>query len=171
MQLSIPQPCEESWEEMEPGMDSRFCNRCSSHVMDFSNRSEKEIEAYFLLHQDNKICGRFRPEQIEAPLPEVHEYVIQVHHSSLPFLKRVAALILFVLVLQGPVSYAQAQIPAKVSNQRIMGAPLAQTSPKHQPNKDTVKKPRHEAPRPIMGKVAMPVRHAADDTVKGRVRK
>jgi hypothetical protein len=34
--LSIPAPCEQSWNDMQPALGGRHCNSCSKTIVDFS---------------------------------------------------------------------------------------------------------------------------------------
>ena len=67
--IQIPTPCHEDWQQMAPGGDGRFCERCSKTVIDFTALSDQEIIG--LLQQRNeKLCGRFRGPQLNRRLEE-----------------------------------------------------------------------------------------------------
>ena len=68
IQFSIPQPCHEDWDKMSPREKGRFCGNCSKTVIDFSSKTPFEIRDYFLEHQDEKLCGRFRNDQLKRPI-------------------------------------------------------------------------------------------------------
>lgn len=62
--INIPKPCHEDWNQMTPEETGRFCSSCAKSVVDFSEMKSAEIQDYFIKHQGQKICGRFRNEQI-----------------------------------------------------------------------------------------------------------
>lgn len=66
IKLSINNPCSEKWDLMEKDKDSRFCEKCQKHVMDFTNKRADEILEYILSNYGKKICGRFYPYQLNT---------------------------------------------------------------------------------------------------------
>ena len=62
--ITIPKPCHEDWNNMTPDETGRFCSVCTKAVIDFSEKSSEEIQSYLFQNQDQKVCGRFRNEQI-----------------------------------------------------------------------------------------------------------
>lgn len=65
IQLSIPEPCHEDWDNMTPTQQGRFCNACAKEVVDFSDMSDTEVLNYFLKKKDDTICGRAFPDQLD----------------------------------------------------------------------------------------------------------
>ncbi len=65
MKLTIPKPCHENWEQMSPDEKGRFCSVCSKSVYDFTGFSDEEIGNF---NFDQKICGRFREDQLNRNL-------------------------------------------------------------------------------------------------------
>ncbi len=59
MKISIPTPCEASWQEMKPETSGRFCSSCEKTVVDFTSMNKTQIENYFLQKAQQKTCGRF----------------------------------------------------------------------------------------------------------------
>ncbi|MBC7861678.1 MAG: hypothetical protein IAF38_01815 [Bacteroidia bacterium] len=55
--LTIPEPCTQSWDEMEQRKGGRYCLSCSKVVTDFSGMSNYEI-ASFLMQQSTGVCAR-----------------------------------------------------------------------------------------------------------------
>lgn len=64
--LQLPQPCHEKWNEMTPTKKGSFCDSCKKEVIDFTNISNYELPKK--LDTDEKICGRFRPDQLNRPI-------------------------------------------------------------------------------------------------------
>lgn len=63
--ISIPNPCHENWEEMTTAEKGKFCNKCAKNVIDFTNMPQQEITNYLLKNRNEKVCGRFKKEQLE----------------------------------------------------------------------------------------------------------
>jgi hypothetical protein len=61
MKLTIPRPCHENWDNMAPDGKGKFCSVCSQSVYDFTDLSDEEISNF---NFDQKICGRFREDQL-----------------------------------------------------------------------------------------------------------
>lgn len=91
--LSVPQPCTESWKEMTPDEQGRFCQHCQKTVIDFSNMTDNELVNYFS-GTSGKICGRFMPEQLNR------EMVIP-SESRKPFISIAAMLSALYLFIPG----------------------------------------------------------------------
>ncbi len=66
-QLNIPKPCSEQWDKFTPTSEGGFCGSCQKNVIDFTQMSESQLVAYFrdLPTQENKVCGRFRDDQLQ----------------------------------------------------------------------------------------------------------
>jgi hypothetical protein len=62
--ITIPKPCHEDWNKMTPDETGRFCSVCTKGVVDFTDKNSTEIQDYFSQNQEQKICGRFRNEQV-----------------------------------------------------------------------------------------------------------
>lgn len=69
MQLSIPKPCSEKYENFQATEKGGFCQSCQFEVVDFSRMSSEEIKDYFIHQAGKKVCGRFKPEQLSPPAP------------------------------------------------------------------------------------------------------
>ncbi|HET6992673.1 MAG TPA: hypothetical protein VFJ43_15170, partial [Bacteroidia bacterium] len=52
---------------MLPHQEGRFCLSCSTPVIDFTNKSEKEILDYFEKRKDEHFCGKYRAESVSTP--------------------------------------------------------------------------------------------------------
>lgn len=68
LQLSIPEPCHENWQQMTPTDQGRFCNACAKEVIDFSMMTDTEVLNYFTSLTHDKVCGRALPSQLERTI-------------------------------------------------------------------------------------------------------
>jgi TonB-dependent SusC/RagA subfamily outer membrane receptor len=68
LQLSIPEPCHENWQQMTPTDQGRFCNACAKEVIDFSTMTDMQVLNYFSNLTHEKVCGRALPEQLNRPI-------------------------------------------------------------------------------------------------------
>jgi hypothetical protein len=73
LHLSIPKPCHEDWEKMNPTEQGRFCNVCSKCVVDFTKFSNDELLAYFS-KAPNDVCGRFDSKQLNKTITQTPVY-------------------------------------------------------------------------------------------------
>jgi hypothetical protein len=78
IELSIPKPCHEKWDQMDHTEKGAFCKVCTKEVMDFTHKSDREIMEYFEKVQD-KTCGRFRDDQLQQ---QITEYTQTTTHSG-----------------------------------------------------------------------------------------
>jgi hypothetical protein len=72
VQIHIPQPCGENWDDMRPAEDGRHCSSCLKTVVDFSLMSDREVLSW-LTDANKKVCGRFSAGQLNRnllPAPE-----------------------------------------------------------------------------------------------------
>ena len=69
--ISIPEPCGESWQKMTPVSGGRHCDVCEKCIVDFTQSSDKEIwKAY---QKEGQICGQFRPNQLNRLISQPKE--------------------------------------------------------------------------------------------------
>jgi len=68
LQIAIPEPCHENWQNMTPSDQGRFCNACAKTVVDFSMMSDHEVLSYFSTASDEKICGRTLSTQLHREI-------------------------------------------------------------------------------------------------------
>lgn len=69
--IYIPEPCQENWQEMKGTEDYRFCNSCEKSVFDFTASSDREISQAF--EKNKHLCGRFLNSQLERDLILPHQ--------------------------------------------------------------------------------------------------
>ena len=67
LQLTIPQPCHESWNNMTATQQGRFCASCSKQVVDFSAMTDQQIVEY-MSTATSSTCGRANLEQLNRML-------------------------------------------------------------------------------------------------------
>lgn len=67
LQLGIPTPCHETWDNMQPTGKGRHCASCQKTVVDFTAMSDEEIIRY-MSKAGPHVCGRLSPDQINRPL-------------------------------------------------------------------------------------------------------
>lgn len=79
LNISIPNPCYENWNEMMPTEKGAFCNVCSKEVVDFSQMSDEEVKHYFLANAGKNTCGRFRKKQLAGFPVVVDEQVVYMN--------------------------------------------------------------------------------------------
>lgn len=81
--ITVPKPCHEDWNAMIPSDRGRFCNACTTQVVDFTNMSSDEIRDY--LTKNTNVCGRFKNEQLESVIIQIPKNVLfsQVHFHKM----------------------------------------------------------------------------------------
>lgn len=65
IKYSIQNPCDESWNKMQPEATGRFCGSCEKSVIDFTGMSDFSIVNYLESHKNEKVCGRFTKPQLD----------------------------------------------------------------------------------------------------------
>ncbi len=131
LQISIPKPCHEDWNQMTPEERGRFCSVCQKTVLDFSEKTKEEILEFIQAHRHEKLCGRFRSDQlavfsrIELPMP--------VYQSRLSFLNSFLAALLFCF----GTSLFSCNLPANPTLGKVE-ARYAQTPPENIPDTNKV---------------------------------
>lgn len=64
------QPCSEDWQQMTPTAQGRHCASCQRTVVDFTDKTQTDLEAAHAAAPDGRLCGRFRAAQL-TPLPRL----------------------------------------------------------------------------------------------------
>ena len=68
IQISIPEPCHEGWQNMTPVEKGRLCASCQKTVLDFTHLSDNEI--INLVSKNDALCGRINVSQLNRNLIE-----------------------------------------------------------------------------------------------------
>ena len=66
--ISIRKPCHENWNEMTPKEKGRLCDKCCKVVVDFTKKTTSQIVEFLETRSAEKVCGRFRAEQVKVPV-------------------------------------------------------------------------------------------------------
>lgn len=93
--ISVPNPCNENWNSMTPQNQGRFCSNCQLVVTDFTKMDDNEIIHYFRTHQNEKICGHFRNEQLTRMKITITPAQLQNHNWSIIQQIRIAIFLVF----------------------------------------------------------------------------
>ena len=67
IQLHIPTPCHENWDNMSPVDKGRFCMSCQKKVIDFTGMNDEQLIAY-LKKPAASTCGRFDESQLNRDI-------------------------------------------------------------------------------------------------------
>lgn len=79
IQLNIPSPCHESWDQMKPVDKGKFCGSCQKQVIDFTSMSDTQIVEFFRKPTTGSVCGRFEQDQLDRS--------IELPKKRLPWIK------------------------------------------------------------------------------------
>lgn len=67
LQLQIPEPCHENWNEMTPSLQGRYCSSCKKSVIDFTLMDDDDLLNFFKKPKEN-VCGRFNQQQLNTDI-------------------------------------------------------------------------------------------------------
>jgi len=127
IQIDIPNPCSQSWDEMIVDGNGRHCGRCSKTVIDFTTWSDSALYNFFA-KKPQHVCGRFLNTQLNHTIHIPHQ-----PHSRL--YRMTIALGLTLLFAQTPQLLAQTRPPKTVhvdTNKKAINA----GTPYELPNSD-----------------------------------
>jgi len=68
LQLTIPTPCHENWDNMTTVDKGKFCDSCQKQVVDFSNMSDRQVAEFFKKPSTGSVCGRFMNDQLDRTI-------------------------------------------------------------------------------------------------------
>lgn len=152
IQINIPNPCSEDWEQMPPCEHGRFCAHCQKQVIDFTNWSDTALYQFFS-NNGSQVCGRFSTYQLNRPV-----YLPYQPHSRL--YRMAIGLGLVLLFTQIPQANAGIRVP--FATNRLEDIPCPQKdSIRHEniPATDTMKKTPVILKRPAHIRMGAPVLH------------
>lgn len=114
IQLQIPEPCYQNWQQMTPVEQGRFCNACAKTVVDFSIMTDQQILDY-LSAAAGGICGRVQQSQLQrtlqpVPVPPKTRWWMALLMPLVMGVQRVKAQ---QQVLQGKVAYPRPEMQVK----------------------------------------------------------
>lgn len=92
--ISIPKPCHEDWNKMTTNEKGRFCGSCVKTVVDFTEKSAKEIQEFFTENKGKRICGHFKRKQLDSIVIQIPETTFV---TQLSFQKLFLLVLLFVM--------------------------------------------------------------------------
>ncbi|PWT75126.1 MAG: hypothetical protein C5B59_09595 [Bacteroidetes bacterium] len=72
VRVHILEPCLETWKNMSPTPNERFCPACMKEVIDFSEMNDDQIFRY-LKNSTGKVCGHFYADQLNRNIKKPSE--------------------------------------------------------------------------------------------------
>jgi hypothetical protein len=93
LKIAIPKPCHEDWDKMETNQQGRYCNACAKTVTDFTAMSDEAIKDFFINKKDEKVCGRFKNEQLSRIVIDLPANILYI---DMPLWKKFLAACLIV---------------------------------------------------------------------------
>lgn len=80
--LSQLRPCDQAWEDMKPHEQGRLCQQCSKTIIDFRNKTDREIAEIHAFSEES-VCGLYRPSQRKLPSQQANREVRGARWQSL----------------------------------------------------------------------------------------
>ncbi len=79
---------------MLPDVTGRYCNSCNKSVIDFTEKTDEEVQQFILNNFNQPLCGRFKNTQIQRIVIELPQNILNIQMPSwMRFL--VACLLIF----------------------------------------------------------------------------
>ena len=107
IQIDIPEPCNQNWEDMKSCGLNRYCQKCDKEIIDFSFYSDRAL-VKMIEENKGRICGRFKKGQLNR------ELLIAEKRKSF-FANFSASWIGFWLFLSSPFQSVKAQVKTEIS--------------------------------------------------------
>lgn len=92
--FSVPSPCHEKWDKMQPQENGRHCDSCQKVVIDFTKMTDQQIIDHLSANAGKKMCGTFKNSQLPPP-PQQQK----IHHQDKTLLFLAALLLVFGMTL------------------------------------------------------------------------
>jgi hypothetical protein len=64
--IKIKNPCSENWENMQDAPEGKFCEKCSKCVIDFTEKTNVQIQEIMKQAEGKEICGRISVKSLSA---------------------------------------------------------------------------------------------------------
>ena len=154
LQLTIPKPCHENWDNMTPVQQGRFCGSCQKQVVDFSNMRDRQVAEFFRKPSAGSVCGRFMTDQLERD--------IEIPRKRIPWLKYFFQFVIpaFLVSIRASAEKTQGELRVKVVTTDTTKVPIRMTLGK-------VSRP--VCNKPFMGDtIVTPVKYPVE-TIKGEI--
>jgi hypothetical protein len=115
LKITIPKPCHQDWEAMTPNQQGRHCTACAKTMVDFSLLSYEEVKQFFLHEKKEKVCGRFKQDQLHRIIIALPVNVLQI---TMPRWKQFLTACL--LVFSSMLFYCDALIDTNIKGNRLL---------------------------------------------------
>lgn len=109
--ITIPTPCHENWDEMTTVERGKFCGSCQKKVFNFTTATDREIVKVY--EQNSNLCGLFLQSQLNRELINTQP------KKSIGL--AITTTLLSIISLRSQEVYAQKQIPTEQTENRIIG--------------------------------------------------
>jgi len=113
--IHIPKPCHENWNAMLPEEQGRHCLKCCKTVVDFTSWEAGDIKDYLETNAQQKVCGRFREDQLDN---SIEKTISNIWQSALPALKKIAAVFLLAF---GVAASSCSDYKGKIQQPQVVG--------------------------------------------------
>ncbi len=92
--ITIPEPCRQNWDTMLPNDTGRYCSSCEKSVIDFTSKTDEEIQQFIINNLNQSLCGRFKNTQIQRIIIDLPQNIFSI---KMPLWMRflVACLLIF----------------------------------------------------------------------------
>ena len=97
--IQIPKPCTEDWNSMTPTEFGRHCKICNKSVIDFTQKTDDEIKAYFQNLKGKSTCGYYHTSQVELPINTTFINKLNLFVSAKIRINSIQAAVLFLIGL------------------------------------------------------------------------
>jgi hypothetical protein len=106
--VSMPQPCDQKWDEMTDTASGKHCHQCNKVLFDFSQMTDSELLRFFAQVKE-KPCGRFHRSQLNRPIAPV----MPERNIFRRFHKMAATMLALFTLKNTPVKAQQNKVPVE----------------------------------------------------------